>query len=107
MKKHLSILFVVVLSLGLLLAACGGSAETDPDAILGTWVDNGDGVSTLSFSENGMQFNDGDPATFAYDGSTLIATLSDGSTINYTYTISGDTLTLTEDTGNVYTFTRQ
>ena len=109
MKKNLPILIVAILMLGLILA-CGGSSgdgTSGGGSIIGTWVDNADGTTTLTFTPDTMQMNDNEPTPYTYDGNVVSVTLSDGSTVSYTVTVGGDTLTLTEDTGSVYKFTRQ
>lgn len=110
MKKNLSILIVIILGISLLLAACGGSSESDSSGggtIIGTWVDSADGATTLTFTADTMQMNDNEPSAYTYNGNTVSVNLSDGSTVSYQVSVNGNSLTLTEDTGNVYKFTRQ
>ena len=106
MKKNLSLLLAAVLLLSAILA-CGDSTSSSGGSLLGTWVDNADGTTTVTFTSTTMQMNDNDPAPYTLSNNTISANLSDGSTVTYQAEIDGDTLTLTEDTGNVYTFTRQ
>lgn len=109
MKKNVSLFLAAILLLGAILA-CGGSADDGASgggSIIGTWVDSADGDTTLTFTEDTMQMNDNEPSPYTYDGNAVSVVLSDGSTVLYTVSVSGDTLTLTEDTGSVYKFTRQ
>lgn len=112
MKKKLSILLAVILLLSATLA-CGadegvsGGNASGSGSIIGTWVDTADGTTTLTFTSDTMQMNDNEPSAYTYDGSAVSVNLSDGSTASYQVSVSGNTLTLTEDTGSVYKFTRQ
>lgn len=107
MKKNLSILFVIVLTLSLLLSACGGSADTN--SIVGTWQNPDDG-GTLSFAEDGSAMvNVGGeqiPSTYEFDGSSLTITSSTGE-ITFTVTFEGDTMTLTGENGTYSVYTKQ
>ena len=111
MKKNLSILFVVLIGLSLLLAACGGSASSapsDPKAILGSWkADSGD--QTFTFFDDGtlaIQTADGSATgTYTYDGVSLAITTESGSQ-TVTAQISGNQMTWSMEGSASSTFTK-
>ncbi len=98
MKKNLSILFVVLVSLSMILTACGGggsssSQSTNPQDIVGTWKMDGEDV-TYEFAADGSFILNGVPGNaFGYDGAKLDITYVDGTSQVYTASINGDKMT--------------
>ena len=112
--KKVSILICALLILSLVLCACGGGKSS----LIGTWTGTQDGVSiSMTFNEDktgSMAVMGGlITAGFTYtdDGSKLILTPDEGmedymSFSEITYSIDGDTMTVTGD-GDTVTMTRQ
>ncbi len=74
MKKNLLIVLVVLLSLSLVLTACGESVNRDPNAILGEWKSDASDQN-FAFQEDGtcaaVEAGQGIMCSYNYDGTTL------------------------------------
>ncbi|MCL2559458.1 MAG: hypothetical protein FWE07_03125 [Turicibacter sp.] len=113
MLKKLS-LMTVLFAATLFLVACGGNPESE---IIGTW-DNGSGriflfvfdeAEEVEFRDNGrVVITQGDGASRTVDwelGDDEGTFVADGQ--NFTYTVRGDVLTITDSWNDSWTFDRQ
>jgi len=103
MKKNLSILVALMLTLGLLLTACGGAAAVKNDSIVGSWAN--DAGLTFTYAADGTYTtSEGGSGTYVLNGSDLSITAADGTKVSVTVTIKGDTLTETNSAGTSVTW---
>lgn len=117
MKKNLSILFVVILGLGLLLSACGddtGSSggPSNSGALAGAWENDNDNTVGIAFGDDGTYgiYKSGEllaDGTFTFDGGTLTLTSSDGSESSAQVEINGGAMTWTDPDGSVSGWTKK
>ena len=115
MKKILSILLVVCMTMGL-MAACGGDdkkadKKEEPVTIVGTWeynslgaayVFNADGSGAYKFAGNEMKFtytDDNGKLTLNYEGMDVPN--------EFNYTIEGKTLHIEDSAGSIVDYTRK
>jgi major membrane immunogen (membrane-anchored lipoprotein) len=118
MKKNLSILFVVVLGLGLLLSACGGDDtgssvdSSNYGALAGAWENDNDNTVGIAFGDDGTYgiYKSGEllaDGTYTFDGSTLTLASSDGSESSAQVEINGGAMTWTDPDGSVSGWTKK
>ena len=119
MKKLIGILLTMCM-LAVVFTACGGNDTTSEPAnkeveeavtIVGTWeysalncayTFNADGSGSYSFGGSELPFtytDDGSKVTIQYENSDAPG--------EYTYTIEGNTLHITDDFGNVVDYTKK
>lgn len=111
MKKNLSVLIVIILGFSLLLSACGGSSSSVN--VAGAWENDNDNTVGIAFGDDGTYgiYKSGElmaEGTYTLDGSTLVTTPSDGSgETSAQVEINGNTMTTTDPSGSVSTWTKK
>jgi len=108
MKK--SVWLVAVLAAGLALSyGCGSSSDDSSggggNSIVGTWVSDVDSSVVFTFSSNGGFSVAGEAGSWSTSGGNLTIS-GGGETITFTYSISGNTLTLGVPGSGTTTFHR-
>ncbi|MCL2402752.1 MAG: DUF5640 domain-containing protein [Coriobacteriia bacterium] len=105
MKRYILIL-AIVLAGAFLLVGCGGS-----DDIYGTWLRDSDSETTYTFNEDGTGAFDIGFAVLDFDwtaDSDAITIVNEDQNVNDTleFSVDGDTLTLTNSSGDSETYTK-
>lgn len=112
MYKGKLVLIVALFGITLLIVSCGGGggggggSAAPANPVIGTWAASGGAFTgmTVTFdSSNNYSLNNGstviDSGTYTADSSTIsFTTASDGSSTSITYTLSGNTATVTGGT---------
>lgn len=103
-KRFIAVALVLLLALS--LVACG------PSGIVGKWKDNILGVTVTEFTQDGKVIIEVPSTSQKLEGTYTIednqlTTVSDKTTREYTFSIDGNQLTLTDKDGKVTAYTRQ
>jgi hypothetical protein len=84
------------------LAGCSGAGSSE---LVGKWVSGGE---TIEFFKDGTGIFDGHAFRWTTENERLRIVFDFmGQAAAYNYTVSGSTLTLIEDTGNIYTYNKE
>lgn len=92
---------------GYRFASASPNAVKFSESLIGTWVDNADASTTLSFTAAHVQLNKEKPVPYTVEkGNTIKVKWADGSKVAYKIKITGDKMTVKEE-GETYTFSRK
>ena len=104
MKKQISISILLVILSAILASACGSD-----DPLVGKWeFSSGDGTyffwrsDEIEFKADNTIINheDDESGTWSKAGSDRLTVRSDGTVYEFTYQVSGDRLTITDEDGD-------
>jgi len=100
MKGKLVLGFIVLIVLG--FVGCSGTGASE---LVGKWVSESE---TIEFSRDGTGLFDGYAFKWTTENDRLTVTFDFmGQAAAYNYTVSGSTLALIEDSGNILTYNKQ
>ncbi|MBQ7990953.1 MAG: hypothetical protein IJ080_01885 [Oscillospiraceae bacterium] len=122
MKKRCILMLLLCLTMTAPLAGCDSSrgntlssvSDADKSGLIGTWKGTGNEISTITFNSDGTYRDDAGSAVIAgpyeVDTQAMTVTVTDeeyGLVFRYSYTVSGDDLTLQMEGGLPRTFRKQ
>lgn len=101
-KKLISLVMLVgVIAFGMAFVSCGGS---ETSKLVGVWESSDE---TMELLKDGSLNVEGSPAgTWVVEDGKLVATVL-GFVLSYDYQLSGNTLTFTDEDGEITEYTRQ
>jgi hypothetical protein len=105
-KRFFDGMLVMALVFGFVLAACGGGTS----ALVGRWASDEDSTEVVEFLKDGTGIVQGSEVAWKAENGRLflsITALGQTQTVGCGYKISGATLTLTDDDGEVSTYTKK